>query len=481
MSLARVWLAIGLPALLLSAYCTPDPDPSASPADAGASTGAGGFGHDAGGSTTKTTSTPTTTPPSSTTSAGGSSCAGDLPRPDVVPEGWVPWRDWSCECPFWVPTKPEDMPAPFQWQPCSADGPTGVECEELVLDYAFGDELGMGISRMGTDADGKPVIATQRAGSKGTQTFIAEPDGKVLFAMMRDTVYWGGCRAVVSGVDHGRFGIKLRGDGTTPDGDTSDVDGLLYGDLGDLRPHVAPLRDDGAPVWGWTMGAGFWVNSMSKSPVQAVAIAEDFSTSFALWPPAGGDPDGLPLVTGGYSPVVVGRDILFSVGTLAMAGVMAYDDQRGVHPLIRTYGDPNLGAAGLGTDGKDMVWTLGEGHAPGVLGFVKRSVWTAPYTTDPSALKPRRLRSDPAMDLGVNEFVVGCGYATHADPDAQNTLLVRLSDGVAWTLRTASSEFAWGPQLGITCTNAYYYIYDRGAFSLARVKLSSLGPGLPPD
>ena len=40
----RSWIAIGLPALLLSAYCTPDPDPSASTADAGAPTGAGGYG-----------------------------------------------------------------------------------------------------------------------------------------------------------------------------------------------------------------------------------------------------------------------------------------------------------------------------------------------------------------------------------------------------------------------------------------------------
>ena len=195
-----------------------------------------------------------------------------------------------------------------------------------------------------------------------------------------------------------------------------------------------------------------------------------------MWNPST-DPDKLPFAT---PPRIVGRDILFAVGNYAMLGIMAYDDVLGVHPLVRWYGDYTQGAGNVGTDGKHIVWTYGEQKPLGEDLYPVLSIMAADYTTDPNALAPKRLRSDPYGDIG-DPFVVGCGYAAHNET-SKAMLLVRIADGVSWTLPD-SPAWIWATALGLTCDELVLLVGTDSIQrpNIARVRIDSLGPGSPPD
>jgi len=96
-------------------------------------------------------------------------------------------------------------------------------------------------------------------------------------------------------------------------------------------------------------------------------------------------------------------------------------------------------------------------------------------------LAPKRLRSDPSQDIG-NAFVVGCGYAAHDGATAKDTVIVRIADGVSWTL-TGEQTNSWGNPIGITCDEIFLLVFIPPMLTpnIARVRLDSLGPGTLPD
>ncbi|MBK8997934.1 MAG: hypothetical protein IPM35_19595 [Myxococcales bacterium] len=104
------------------------------------------------------------------------------------------------------------------------------------------------------------------------------------------------------------------------------------------------------------------------------------------------DPEGEP-------PLGVrarGDAVFWEVGGLEKHGVVAWTQASGRQTLIRWLGDYTQGAGNFNTDGTDMVWTYGEGKAPDDWEYPKRSIMTAPFTTDPAVRKAneKRLRSD---------------------------------------------------------------------------------------
>jgi hypothetical protein len=105
---------------------------------------------------------------------------------------------------------------------------------------------------------------------------------------------------------------------------------------------------------------------------------------------------------------------------------------------------------------------------------------TAPFTSDASALEPRRLRSQPNQINGSWPWVVGCGYG--AFERGAQILVVRLSDGWMWEVPNLSPNHPFFRPLGITCEHVILNSSDLGQYgTLARVRLDSLGAGLPPD
>jgi len=156
-----------------------------------------------------------------------------------------------------------------------------------------------------------------------------------------------------------------------------------------------------------------------------VRVDKNFSLFALPWTPPGEhfvtspskDPDGInatqPLVRGGF--------FFFATATLLIDGINVWDPVHGTRPFIRWPGDYTRGAADLGTDGVDMVWTQGEDKKPNDKVYPTRSAMTAPFTGDPAAVKPRRLRSSPFLGVGNFAWEVGCGYAMH---EAENNQLM---------------------------------------------------------
>ena len=111
----------------------------------------------------------------------------------------------------------------------------------------------------------------------------------------------------------------------------------------------------------------------------------------------------------------------------------------------------------------------------------------APFTTDPSALAPKRLRSWPSNRLPVRPMAVGCGYAAYGYSPG-HTLIVRIEDGVSWELPSTNctppnfaGDWCFEHVSGITCD----HVYVNGGIDLAsnqtRIAIAELGPGTPPD
>jgi len=170
--------------------------------------------------------------------------------------------------------------------------------------------------------------------------------------------------------------------------------------------------------------------------------------------------------------------------------IMTWTKEQGVKPFLADTQYWKHGYGGFGTDGKDLVWTDEDNLTNPVgpndyHGYSNRSLMTAPFTTDPSKLKPRRLRSDPLHE----EPVVGCGYAAKAYTEygASRVLVVRLSDGVSWTLKAppqteAGDDYRFiGETVGISCDEVFFEASHKTEWTVWRVRLDSLGPGTPPD
>lgn len=189
------------------------------------------------------------------------------------------------------------------------------------------------------------------------------------------------------------------------------------------------------------------------------------------------DPENLQI-----SDIVLSGDAAFwDANDSLQAAIGSWDPAHGTRQLVRFLGDHTKGAGGLGTDGKDMVWSYGEGKQPGddISTYPTRSIMTAPFTTDPAALKPRRLRSQPGETIGVTTWVLGCGYAAHVS--GLGAIVVRIADGVSWVLPSNYPDFTPKTPIGLTCDDVFVMGTLNGKIDIGRFRLDSLGPGTPPD
>ncbi|MCA9623373.1 MAG: hypothetical protein KC731_30340, partial [Myxococcales bacterium] len=114
-------------------------------------------------------------------------------------------------------------------------------------------------------------------------------------------------------------------------------------------------------------------------------------------------------------------------------------------------------------------------------------IMAAPFTSDPSALSPKRLRSWPSNRLLPRPVSVGCGYVAYGYSPG-HTLIVRIEDGVSWELPSTNctppnfaGDWCFEQVFGITCD----HVYVRGGIGVSakitRAAIAALGPGTPPD
>lgn len=418
------------------------------------------------------------------------------PVPSKVPAGWERFSDWSCNCPFYIPASAAALPKPIEWEPCGGRLPgTGLKCRWMKVDWTSQDRWPGGLyAPVGTNAEavideaGMVRLSFMRIKNEPDQYYLmyltADADGRIYTALVDASDSdqegcWIGHDLSNHRVIYDFFGDDLNSDPFR----RPQVHGTAGNLLTELRPTVwikqtgNDLEFDGNDDW-------LMERDMDHSTI-TLHPWSDLSQSILASSPRL-DLEGIPAI----EPQMHGSQIFWSTNSLWYIGENMWDAEHGAHPLVRFLGDTTRGVWDFGTDGKTMVWQQGEGRASDSSGqFPVVSTMTAPYTTDPAQLQPRRLRSESG-GINTGQYVIGCGLAAHSDAE-DNLVVVRLSDGHGWKVPAQSKidpEHGWTiptldftKVLAITCDELFVKVETDGVAQIARIRLDSLGPGTPAD
>lgn len=400
--------------------------------------------------------------------------------PPGVPDGWVPFNDYDPACGFYVPTSTAVLPPPIQWQPCDPNyvQPPGISCRQMVASAipppTPGYPLGTSLSPAWFAPNGAYVMAIARAEGPFTYVMVAEADGPVHSALL--VTYAAPCNVAPVDLRDGRvvyqvFDSEAKGRLSEYGG------GALVANIDDLSPRVLlHYHDEGTR--GYHVGLpGVLETTTSPGNVMILHDWSDGSIQQQIW--SSGQDQGLEEV-----PLFFyGQSFFWEATTLPLSKLKVWDADAGVRDFISYGGDTSQGASDLATDGRDLVWHYGSNRTDPNGLFPTLADTTAKFTTDPSALQPRRLRSEIGNAFG-DRIEVGCGFA--ADGTGNGIRVVRLSDGFSWLLPSNGSTWRWTEPLAVTCTELFAMVAADGDagwqnIGIARVRLDSLGPGTPPD
>jgi hypothetical protein len=322
----------------------------------------------------------------------------------------------------------------------------------------------LGFSRIKTSNEPSPI----------STYIIADADGPVRTAIIKS---WAdesstaspGCGLLFAGLNEGKRIYKAIGHQSgKPE---SDHQGAIGGSIDDLKPTVLMhIVDDFPYHYSWRASA----NWILKGGFDEYVYPWDVSQEIFVTSPAT-DPEHLDF----SEPQMKGDALFWTTSNSIISGINSWNPVDGMRPFIRFIGDPSRGAGNLGTDGVDLVWSYGEGQGPNDTTYPVRSVMTAPFTTDPAALVPRRLRSQPGPGVAEREWQVGCGFAAHSQ--LTEMLVVRLVDGVSWLFPLEVPDLRLYRAIGVTCTDLFALADVHGRTNIVRIRLDSLGPGIPPD
>ncbi|MBI4705756.1 MAG: hypothetical protein HY744_32080 [Deltaproteobacteria bacterium] len=463
-------------ALLLAPGCALEAcsEPDGSGSGGAAATGATGTGAAAAGGVGSSSS-------ASSTGASGGADAGPPqcepePIPAVVPEGWVEYTDWSCDCRFYVPPSKDLLPPPIAWKPCP-EAPGGIQCQAMVTDWDDSTSPIGSEPKLSHNPDGSAVLEMVRGVYKQWNMYaIGDADGPMRFAFVQPMhgKSWLGCRFHSEHLAEGMHVVQLRGHKTQ--GNESKHYGAIGGPIDELRPRLLDREINEDNPWDnhWECTSK-WLFKYTWPMVQT-AHPWDMSQQIFV---TSSETDPEHDTVG--DTVASGDALFWSTGTLKRRGINVWDPVAGARLFQRWVGDYTKGAADLGADGVDLVWAYGEGKQPDDWTYPIQSIMTAPFTTDPQALKARRLRSYPGT-IGTRPFEVACGYAANDGiyDDKMRVMVVRLSDGQAWFLPI--TEKLWPVHaIGLTCEELFAVGDVEKKTTIIRIRLDSLGPGVPPD
>lgn len=385
--------------------------------------------------------------------------AGCSPRPldaAYAPAGWKVWADYDRCCGFLVPKTPADLPAPNAWRACDTTAPISSGCQQLVVNwqpYPGGVAVSPWIEGWVHD-NGTVTFQMSRTTDHGIFRLIADADGPVHQAIFEAT---GKCTLGTSSLHDGRYVYELTLD---PSGYTA---AAIAGRTTDFTPTLflkfndSIRRDFGAGAPGvleLAVGSGVvlhdWNNPMQTTPVQA---------NLSRWPTFQGN------------AIFGGEGKLYSWTAIDGAKeFLSFNDY------------PTREVGNLGTDGTDIVWVEGDGQPDAGI-HTSAKIMTAPFTTDPLQLAPRRLRSEsPEYFSGPAHYIVGCGYGAALTVHSGKYYLrvVRIADGVSWLLPANQPGWFWSEPIALTCTELFILAGSQ-VESIARVRLDSLGASIPPD
>lgn len=413
--------------------------------------------------------------------AGATDSGGwaDVPPPPGVPDGWIPFTDYpDPDCHFYVPGSRSLLPPPVEWRPCDRPPqPASIACEQMKITWpaSINGALGWPIaSQAWLQPDGTYTMAIVRGLPGTTYYLVADADGPVHSALL--TVDETRCLPYPNDLRDGRVVYKVfEADAS---GRLSEYGGgALVSGIDDLRPR-AYLRFQDQIARGYLVGLP-GVLEVQSYPT-SVLILHDWTdpSSMATISSAARD-NGLQQIPDAFQ----GGALLLEANSGAISKLRTWTLDSGVVDLIPFGTDVTQGVANLAANETDMVWLHATGRTSGTGAYPAVEYMTSPFTTDPSRVQPRRLRSDADLHFGTGLTQIGCGFASWVRTDAIR--VVRLSDGTSWLLSNVSgTPWHWTEPLAVTCTHLYASVQvqmgDGGwTTTIARIRLDSLGDGIP--
>lgn len=408
----------------------------------------------------------------------------DTPSESTVDSGcalsnWQSWTGWSDQCPIYVPGPGCELPSPIDWEPCPPPVPQNIACKRMKNTWGGTVSPFPKFWRDPTSGAGLILFTREQhpSGSGSAVRLIAAVDGPVRMAQFYADYHNSECAYAEEDMSDGRYVLNAVSHKAT-----TTEQALLGATVETSAPLM--LMQVQNPSTMFTSGfriSSAWIAQLTLGAIKAWAW--DLTTSAMVYE-AGKDPNGLQP----HVPIVRGSDIFFSAGNLTLCGVMSWNPNDGVRPLLRRYSDSTWAAGTFGTDGKDMVWTQSQGANACNNDGPNPEVWTAPYTTDPVVLKAtaRRVRAD-VRGMSPDGYAVGFGYAARCDgfgsPQTPSLSIVRLSDGYRWTVPGNNTQtLHWNQPLGLTDQEVLVTgVMANAGSTIFRIRLDSLGPGTPPD
>lgn len=406
-------------------------------------------------------------------------------------EGWDVFHEYDPACGFFVPKSKDHLPPPITWEPCLAYPETdGKACRQMKLDWApskYSKEMIYPATLAFHDAGGKVVLSTARFQADDIYRIVVELDGPVRVAIREHDTNRCVLASEPSDGDYYAFRVldsEAKGEASEYGG------GAIGGRLDELRPKALEHYHDAAT-------RSFIAGAPGLLEVSGGALTledwKDGSVRQQIWSSA--QDNGLAQ----NYPFFHGATLFWASDSAAINKQKVFTQAGGVKDFLSFGDDWSKGVADLGTDGDDLVWLEGSGRSTpsAAEAFPQVAVVTAPFTTDPAqVLAARRvLRTDlTGYPFGTSPFVVGCGYAARTSFLSSGdggfeggSLLIRLVDGYRWLLPdTPGADWGWRHPLAITCDEVILKVVQRPApgdkprWNVARVRIDSLGPGIPP-
>lgn len=323
-------------------------------------------------------------------------------RPEEQLVEWEPLPDLPDFCGVERAPHPEQV-FRFEWEACSRENPG---CEMMVEPPGVPVK---GVAKTGFH-DGERGYFAVRLGDPALTVAFVRSDGRTVGAFRHGpfTVYGPRCTIEPVTVDRGGSGFGL----VTFEDDPMEREHRIYrgprDDLGGIEEPIAVL----GPAT-FSRQSSFSHLSFSEEATaflcdaEFVARIDEEGTWF--FPPI--EPQGGPL--GHVS--IVGRDLFWKDYTPPYR--LAHGSPAGDTELFRS-APRSEDLWGFRTDGEVMTWTEEHGGLP-----QPNKLWTAPYTTDPSALAAREVGAVDHRTDGV----IGGGLWAYSE---QNVLVVYdLDDG----------------------------------------------------
>ena len=413
-------------------------------------------------------------------SSSGDSKVADCPGPipDDVPTGWVKVPVAACWYDLYAPPDPSPLPEGLKWQESTDLGPSTYTCRELVVDWQ--DEAGTplgGIPYATILPSGEVLLQVRKVmnrfvgGKKQAATLdlVVEADGPVRQAFYQPWFEYSNPPFSLfrGGITASKVGWRVQGiSNGTLQGSV-----VLAGDNDALTlPTLHIFQKDDPSAGTPRPGGNFY--ALTGARVDVYRWNEEH---------VGMIYQGLDI----SNPVWIDDALLWTADSTAISQIWTWTEQDGSRELISFGNDLTRGVANAFTDGTDLVWLQGEERSDPDGFYPKRSIMTAKFSTDPSAIQPVRLRSWPAPGIwgGYAPDAVACGYAALAFNPAvleEKLMIVRLADGVSWILDSPPDRhWTWGKPVAVTCDEVFAMVGLSN--QLRRIRLSSLGPGIPPD